>query len=220
MSNRCYLYSTNFVPGTNVPSEQRRITGIAEWSVHIPTAFHLLLSANPRVCSSLIWDVPEKIAIVGDYNAGCSALFRYLDAINQPEIALLCQEAKGFLQAESNKGPFFVLECGEIFEYSDEPLEEQNLQLLDEIQHASNGLDNSIAFLNSIQRQEVKPKPKGFLSRIFGTSRREPEPPDQLQEAILELGLGNWSNVLYCDPNEKEEDAPSDANSTNEDFDQ
>jgi len=71
MANRCYLYSTNSVPGS-AAAEDRHVVGISEFGHDIPLGFKLLLSENPRPCSSLIFEGTDEIALVGDYEAGVS----------------------------------------------------------------------------------------------------------------------------------------------------
>jgi hypothetical protein len=74
MANRSYLYATNTVPGIDVIQSKRQIIGISEWNYDVPVVYKLLLSGNPRLCKSSIWDVPDLIAIVGDYSLGLERL--------------------------------------------------------------------------------------------------------------------------------------------------
>jgi hypothetical protein len=196
MANRSYLYSSNFVPSLEANAGDRRITGISEWSYDIPIAFKVLLSGNPRKCRSSIWEVPEEIAIVGDYNLGLDRLLCFLDRMPLPEVAPLKDESRRFLEDEANKNPYFVLECGEIFEMEDSPLAEQNDRLLAEILKIEPVIESSLASL--LPNRPSTPKARGFFSRVLG---RNPPAAQQkvTTDAVQSLGLGNWSNVLYFD---------------------
>jgi hypothetical protein len=196
MANRSYLYSSNLVPSPEANEGEGRMNGISEWNYDIPIAFKILLSANPRKCRSSIWEVPEEIAIAGDYDPGVDRLFRFLDRIALPEIKSLKDEARQFLTADANKNRYFVLECGEIFEMDDEPLVEQNDRLLAEIRNIEPAMEAAIAQFSPTKPSEARSG--GFFSRLLGSKSLASEktiPPD----AIHSLGLGNWSNILYFD---------------------
>lgn len=224
MANRSYLYSTNFVPGSDVKKDERRIVGISEWNCDIPIVFKLLLSANPRRCRSSIWDIPEEIALLGDYDKGTANLFAFLERISDPAVQPLRQEARGFLAAEKNKNRYFLLECGEIFDMAEEPLQEQNDRLLDEIKNLGPQLEQKLADLAAPQGAAVKPardeerldlldrvyaaivnprsKEAGdFLARSFAAKSAVPKKQVDATQALYSLGLGNWSNILYFSPN-------------------
>lgn len=196
MANRSYLYSTNSVPPA-ADKSQRSIVGISEWNYDIPLVFKLLLSANPKKCRSLIWDVPDEIAVAGDYEEGVTRLFRVLDRISIPEIVPLRDEAREFLAAERNKGQYFVLECGEIFEMIDQPLTSQNDELLSEIRNIDGSAEETLAaYCKSPQTSPGK----GLLSRLL--RRTDPSSPQSSRPDINSIGFGNWSNVLFYDPNQ------------------
>jgi hypothetical protein len=208
MANRSYLYSSNFVPSPDANEVDRRMTGIAEWNYDIPIAFKVLLSGNPRKCRSSIWEVPEEIAIVGDYDLGLARLFRFLDRIPLPEVVPLKEEARRFLTDEANKNRYFVLECGEIFEMDEVPLSEQNDRLLAEVRNIEPLVEAVLANLSP--SQPTTAKPRGFLSRLLGR-----EPPAVAKKAsaagVDSVGLGNWSNILYFDlrqPRQQPDEAP------------
>lgn len=119
MANRSYLYSTNIVPGPDAEAQGRKLIGISEYNYDIPIVFKLLLSGNPRTCPSSIWDCNDDIALLGDYDAGLANLEAFLAQIQTPAAQPLIAEALEFLRKPENHNPYFVLECGEIFEMSD-----------------------------------------------------------------------------------------------------
>jgi hypothetical protein len=177
MANRSYLYSSNFAPSPEVNEADRRITGISSWRYDIPIVFKILLSGNPRKCLSSIWEGPEEIAIVGDYDQGLDRLLRFLDRITLPEVIPLKEEARQFLTDEANKNRYFILECGEIFELYDEPLTELNDSLLAEIRNIEPLLESALAELLPSQ----------------ASARKDPT------DSLHSLGLGYWSSILYFD---------------------
>jgi hypothetical protein len=196
MANRSYLYSSNLLPSLEMKEADRQMNGISEWRYDIPIVYKILLSGNPRKCRSSIWDVPEEIAIVGDYDHGLDRLLHFLDRISLPEIVPLKEEARRFLTDEANRNRHFVLECGEIFEMKAEPLPEQNDRLLAEIRNIEPGIESALAALSANQPSNAKSG--GIVARLLGRKSSLPEKKASA-DAVESLGLGNWSNVLYFD---------------------
>jgi hypothetical protein len=188
MANRSYLYSCDHIPGET--EDKAPLKGISEWKYDIPLTYKILLSCNPRICRSSIWEIDKNIAIVADYDSGVQKLIQFLDHVESPESANLVAEAKAFLQSTDNKGRYFVLECGEIFDMEDEDLEAQNNKLFAELSDLQPLIDEAIVMCRP-------KKPKGLLSKIFGRNKKE---ASQFSLApYYFLGLGNWSNILYFD---------------------
>lgn len=190
MANRSYLYTTNYLPESPEWEKVKDLHSISEWNYDIPIAFKLLLAGNPMAVKSSIWDVPEKIAIAGDFQAGLAALNNYLSRL-PPEAETLIAEAKSFLSKASNKRKYFVLECGEIFDMEEGPLETKNLALIEEIKSISKEIDA----LTVPKAITPKAPQRGFLDKLLGR-KQEPAKYDPL-EPFYGLGLGNWSNILY-----------------------
>ncbi len=184
MANRSYLFATDLLPAPGVKPVEGRMTGISEWNYDIPTAFRLLLTGNPRKATSSIWEVPEQLAIIGDYSLGVERLLSELSNYSEAEATALHDEARAFLTDPANQRRFFVLECGEIFEMDDEPLEEQNDQLLHEIE----------ALNTAPSPQAQIPTRVGLLGRLLGRNA------GTQRVDWNAYGLGNWSNVLYYEP--------------------
>ena len=195
MANRSYLYSTNFIPGTAIEKEARQITGMSEWNWDIPLVFKILISAHTKKCQSLIWEEPDEIALVGDHEEGVTHLMQFLEGLNHPAIGPLKAEARAFLVAEENKKPYFVLECGEIFEMEGESLAERNDLLLAEVSDLGPQVRKVIAELDTLTHEKLNPL--GFVARLFGL--RMPTRNDRSNDLIGKLGLGNWNNILYFD---------------------
>lgn len=197
MANRSYLYSTNVIPGTEAKKEDRKSIGISEWNYDIPIVFKLLLSGNPRTCKSSIWEIPEDIALVGDYAAGVECLEALMSKIKVPEAQSLVSEAMAFLRKPENQNQFLVLEGGEIFDMGQEPLSEQNLALLEEIKNLQSAIEHALQSLQPPPIQESQPL--GFSARIFGAKPEPARPTYDPMKPVHVLGLGNWSNILCFD---------------------
>jgi hypothetical protein len=195
MSNRCYLYSTNFVPGLEV-TEYRRAIGIASWSYDIPIVYKLLLSSNPRICRSLIFEGADEFALIGDYAKGVECMLRFLVRVSHPAVAEAMEQALEFLEAEENKNAYFVLEPGEIFDVLPESLPDEYRKLLAEIQNLQPQMDKAIAELEA--RMWEEDHPPGFFARLLGA--RTPVRKNDSTDLVYGLGLGGWSNVLFYEP--------------------
>lgn len=197
MANRSYLYSTNVIPGPSAKASGRKLIGISEWNYDIPIVFKLLLSGNPKICPSSIWDNHEEIALIGDYASGVKNLERFFSKIELPAAQNLIAEAIEFLNKKENQNQYFVLECGEIFDMGETPLLEQNLALLEQVNNLQHEVEQALQSL--VPPPVVPPKPIGFISKLFGRTPESPSPAPDVMKPIYGLGLGNWSNTLYFD---------------------
>ena len=195
MANRSYLYSSNIIPGPNAKANGRKLIGISEWNYDIPIVFKLLLSGDPRTCKTSIWDNPDEIALIGEYDAGVKNLEGFLSKVTHPSAQALIAKAIEFLNKPENRNPYFVLECGEIFALGDIPFPEQNLTLLEQVKNLQPEVD--LALQSLLPPAVVPPKPVGLISKLFGRKPEPPVPAYDPMKAIYGLGLGNWSNVLY-----------------------
>lgn len=197
VANRSYLYSTNVIPGPNAKDNGRKLIGISEWNYDIPIVFKLLLSSNPKACPSSIWENQEEIALVGDYASGVKNLEAFLSKITVTPAQPLIAEALEFLNRPENKSEYFVLECGEIFDMRDSPLQEQNLTLLAQVKDLQPEIDLA---LQSLLPPPAEPsKPVSFFARLLGRTSELPKQEHDPMQSIYSLGLGNWSNILYFD---------------------
>jgi hypothetical protein len=197
LANRSYLYSTNVIPGPNAKASGRKFIGISEWNYDIPIVFKLLLTGNPKTCTSSIWDNSEEIALIGDYASGVKSLEKFLSQIDLPAAQELIAEAIEFLNKPENQNKYFVLECGEIFDMGETSILEQNLELLDLVKNLQPEVEQALQSL--APPPVMQPKPVGFFSKLFGRTPEPPSPAHDLMEPVYKLGLGNWSNILYFD---------------------
>jgi hypothetical protein len=199
MANRSYLYSTNVVPGTDAKRTKHRIVGISEWDYGIPIVYKLLLTGNPRTCRSSIWEVPDHIALVGDYSLGLQRLKQLLKRIGLPAAQSSIDEALVFLEKEDNRKEYFLLECGEIFDMTAEPMEKQNSTLLEEIKNLDTEIEEVLSGLPLLPVKQ--PKARGLLATLVGVQPSRHDATFDARQVVSRLGLGNWSNNLYYDPN-------------------
>ncbi len=196
MANRSYLFSCNVVPRPDLPKESVKVQGLAEWNYEIPLAFRLLASADPAPCGSLVWDTPDQIAIAADYQQGVTRLKAFLSRIELPEAGTLIADTVTFLDQADNQNPYIVLECGELYEMSDEPPLQQNAALLARLQA---DLDEEVAVtLKSLE--PVQPKPPGLIGKLMGKKEVPIQATPEQLEILNSLGLSNWSNKLYYTP--------------------
>lgn len=178
MANRSYLYSSNRVPGPVKDGyEELELASLAEFPYDIPVAYRLLMSANPRVCHSVIWDSEEPIALAAEYDAGLARLAGFLAQIDLPQAQPLIQETLDFLGDPDNKQAFFVLEAGELFAMGEDGLAQQNLALLAELKDAELHAAQALASLREVSGQGE----------------------EALAAELRMMGLGSWSNTLYYD---------------------
>ncbi len=81
MANRCYLYTTDHLPGSADWTQKKDLRGVAERNDDIPLVFQILLSGNPVAVRSSIWDSPELLALAGESETGLRRLMDYLQLL-------------------------------------------------------------------------------------------------------------------------------------------
>ncbi|WP_430333968.1 hypothetical protein [Rhodococcus sp. ACT016] len=187
MANRSYLYTTSFAPDTDTArTPADRVSGISEWPYAIPLVFRILVSADPRPCRSLIWnDGPDPTAITGRCGPGIIRLEQFLARIDHPALGSWADDAIAFLRAHTEPDGHFVLECAEIFAMDDAPVGEQYTREIQALSELDTEIDATLA--------RLAPTKPNFWQRVFKPSQESLEAP------IRELGLGYWSDTLYCD---------------------
>jgi len=189
MANRSYLFASPFVPGADPEKDDpQQVKGISERSYAIPLVYRLLVSADVRLCRSMIWSRPEPTALAGRAGAGIDRLQQLLARIDHPAVAPLCKQALDFLSNHADRSGYFVLECAEILDMGDAPLGEQAADLLKDVQNIDAEIEAAVA--------ELAPKKKNFWQRVFTPSQESIEAP------LRELGLGYWSDTLYYAPDQ------------------
>ncbi|MCI9887566.1 hypothetical protein JT358_03690 [Micrococcales bacterium 31B] len=149
MANRSYLYSANLGADGTVTV----ISGISECRGLIPVSYNALLSGEPRVVPSLIWDNPEVPALLGDYAQGVAAFERMLDLLDpSPAVAAARGLLETHLRDPQVMGTHFLLEPGEVFVLVEDPFADQAQQLLDEC----TGADVAASLATYVNREGVE----------------------------------------------------------------
>ncbi|MDH6167879.1 hypothetical protein M2282_003029 [Variovorax boronicumulans] len=190
MANRSYLFASPFVPGPNAAgNDPKQLKGLSECNYNIPLVYQLLVSTDVQLCRSTIWtSLDEPTALAGRAGAGIDRLHQFLSRIDHPSVAPLRDQALDFLNSHADRNGYFVLECAEIFDMGDEPLGEQAVSLLRDVQNIDTEIEAAIS--------RLAPQKKTFWDRIFTPSQESIEAP------LRELGLGYWSDTLYYSPND------------------
>ena len=195
MANRSYLFASDVVPAPGISPNEHRAIGISEWNYDIPIVFKLLLSASPQPCPSLVWPTAGSVALVGDYAEGLARLKAFLGRIERADALPLIEEGLEFLNRETSRRKYLVLECAEIFSMDREDLMQCNTQLAGELLNLEKEV---VAALESILPSPVeKRKRAGLLAKLLGRTTAPPPPGADPLQAVYRLGLGNWSNDLY-----------------------
>ena len=132
MANRSYLYAVDILPA---PGEKRPpAKGVSEWNWDIPLVHKVLLSGDPQLRSSIIWESDEVFAVAGDYAAGVANLAAFLGELRHPEADVQAAEALEWLQDPVRARKYLWLEAAEIFDMDeDRGLKESAEALLAEV---------------------------------------------------------------------------------------
>lgn len=194
MANRSYLYACNQIPGS-ADTPEKRLVGLSECNYAVPLIYKIMLSANPSVCRSRIWNTDEQIAIIGGYREGVRMLADFLAKISHADVQPQIEQTLAFLNKPENNAHYLLLECGEIFDMQDEALGMQNNLLLDEILDLENAIDYTLYTINRMP--SIKPSHK--LLDLFKRKRKQTVHAEESDKMAAQLGLNNWSNNLYFD---------------------
>jgi len=220
MANRSYLYALNTDPGEYKTQTNSILHGISEYKHYIPLPFQILVSADTRMCDSLIFNHRHPLAICGRYQHGKERLFDFLEALStrrlypETELRQRINSSLAFFNENNSTLSYTLLECGELFEMSDEEPEKQNNELLEEILNIEDmiadfytELDVFNLRLQNLQRQlNEQLKPQYLLQKLFqkkaepDTTAIEKEIAKIEQEKWFILGIDSWSRHLYHSP--------------------
>jgi hypothetical protein len=201
MANRSYLYSTNLDSTTRKKEPTDKILSLGEYNYAIPLAFKILVSQEPKICPSVVWDYEHPIALLGDYEKGKAKLLQFLDEVRsknifpENEMIDLIEKTFFFLNREDRKEQFSILECGEIYEMGDDELEEQNKQVFEEIKNIDQQM---IEFYSDIEKlnKEMEQLQKGGNA---GDEEVKKKLRNLNHKKKNLLGLEGWADVLYFD---------------------
>jgi len=140
MANRSYLFSLGFNPSDRQKTKDDFVHGLSECPSSIPLAYMVLVSADPILCNSLIWEHDHPIAILADFDKGRQRLFDFLEtvsnvgAFDKDKLKQEIDKTKSFLSNPNGHSKYLLLELAEIFDFNDEQHEVQAQNFLKEVQ--------------------------------------------------------------------------------------
>lgn len=197
MSNRAFIYSTDLAGG---PLGNRSfgdvLRRLGSHRGDYPIVYKLLLSGNPRICTSLAYE-PREPALLGDYEVGLARLRAFLARIDIAQAQPAIQAALAFLGAPENRRQFLVLETADIVGMGEQSPKKQLRALINEI----NDLEPELERIRDAFKAWTAPIPAaappqpGLLARLFGA---KPVPAPQPQEPDVMEFLG-WMGLLSWD---------------------
>lgn len=198
MANRAYLYSLSNRPASYADRPET-ISGLSEWPYAVPFSYRVLLSGDPRLCSSLISDgfeddPPEARtplhAISGEFDAGYARLTKLCEVVRTATTSagLLAQldATKEFLDGHRDR--FLLLETIELDTMDEEDADglraavEREIEACREAGAAVDALpvDDPAAAADALTKLGLR------LDDDFDNRRNG-----------LPLGLSGWSDILY-----------------------
>jgi hypothetical protein len=180
MANRSYLYSTN--------KSWVKKRDLSEVPSDIPLFHKILLGVDTERISSHIWIYCEDpVAYLGKFGKGLKKYLNflsYLEKLPTVDKGLIASYKeitnRFFEQFPDKKSVSFILEPGEIFELTDEPLEEQAQDLFDEIIAISEDIDEIL---------------KNKRHNVFETENKKYW-ISRLQKDLTTIAP-NWNEVCY-----------------------
>ena len=216
MANRSYLYNIDFNTFERPKTDEDIILSVSEYAYEIPLVYKILVSIIPASTKSILWDYEHPIAISGDAANGRWRLFRFLDRLKGMDLydmSFLTEEiekTKQFFTDSKFKSNYFQLECGELYEMSDKPLEKQNQNLLKEMVEIDKTIDAFVKKVKAINfeidalqfQYEAMTKKTWFRKSrpVLSNSKRIEIQKTIENKKLLKrslLGIDNWSSVLY-----------------------
>lgn len=174
MGMRSYLYS--------VHDEEPRYRDMSEWKSAIPLLHYILIGVNPRVVSTKIWDVTEKIAIEGDA-AGRDIALRFIDWAEAQGLSFDAGGVREILTANDRQGTGFRLEPGEVYDL-------MGLDLPEMEAHAIGDAEIATAIVAEVER--LLSDPTSMLSSVKGP----PEMAYALENPLDRFG-DYFATVVY-----------------------
>jgi hypothetical protein len=131
MAHRSHLYAADALP--TAEGRPDPVAGISEHNWSIPLAHLLLVSADPRVVPSMIWD--RRTGVAGDYDRGAALLMELLRVVGEEvddEQDFVSVVATTKAQLDKQRARYFLLEAGEILDLEDEPAEAATDRLVEQ----------------------------------------------------------------------------------------
>src|SRR6187402_1791248 len=86
MANRSYIYSISFDRTKRKRENLDKVIALSEFNYAIPLSYKILVSQNPQLSNSFIWELEKPIAILGDFKKGKEKLFLFLEILKTKNI--------------------------------------------------------------------------------------------------------------------------------------
>ncbi|WP_405395597.1 hypothetical protein [Maribacter sp. Asnod2-G09] len=216
MANRSYLYNLDFNRLDRAKTPEDSVLSVSEYAYEIPLSFKILLSNDTLNSKSVLWDYEHPITISGDANKGKNSLFKFLDRLQtlhlfEPKyLKSEIEKTKQFFNDNKFDLKYFFLEGGELYEMGNEPFEEQNLEVFNEITQIEKTIENFIKHVESVNKeiahlvsQRNQMTKKGWFKKSVPvlSEKEKAQIEKTIQNKQIEkralLGIDNWSTILY-----------------------
>ncbi|WP_424002123.1 hypothetical protein [Maribacter sp. IgM3_T14_3] len=216
MANRSYLYNLDFNRLDRPKTPEDSVLSVSEYAYEIPLSYKVLLSNDTLNSKSILWGYEHPITISGNANKGKDSLFQFLDRLQtlnlfEPEyLNSEIEKTKQFFSDNKFELNYFFLEGGELYEMGNEPFEEQNLEVFNEVTQIETTIENFIKKVTSINKEienlasqrDRMTKKSWFKKSVPVLSEKEKVEIEkairnkQIEKRVL-LGIDNWSTILY-----------------------
>ncbi len=195
MANCSYLFLSNTEPwhrGSTAVPPMRHISTARH---HIPFAFKVLLSGDPKAIKPPRGAACRRL-LIANREPGVERLAAFLNRIDLPHARPVIDHTLAFLHKPEHMSAFFVLDPMAVFDLEEESYTRQVRKLIDEITTIESTFERESAKL----QEHLGPITIGpgmrpsFIARLFGAKQRPavqvpfPEPLYRFEQA----GLLNW----------------------------
>lgn len=215
MANRSYLYSLSNRP-TSYADRPETISGLSEWPYYVPFSYRVLMSGDPRECSSLVSDGFEDepddrktrlYAISSDFEMGFARLRRFMAVVRQlaagrsPGLIAGLDETVSFLEAHRDR--YLLLETIELDTMSYEGEAALRACVAEEIDACrqvgaaidvlpANAAEAALSLKMAAQHKSDAP-----LDALYGLRLDDDFDNVREEKTDYPMGLSFWDEVLY-----------------------
>lgn len=208
----------DFDPSQREKTANDKVNELAEAGSRIPLSFMILMSGEPRLCKSLIFEDPNEIALIADYKKGRQRLFSLLkkfaglNAVDNDRLRKAIEKTLEFLRKPDKEAQYILLEAGEIFAFEDIEFGDQANNLLADIKNVENTISELIK-----EAEETAKKREEYVFRLklvdniifriillpFWLGRKKRKEvlskalKDQDDDLLYDLGIEEWADYLY-----------------------
>jgi hypothetical protein len=196
LANFSYLLLSEREPAVSGPAANAPMRHIGTGRNHVPFAFKLLLSSEPRRVRDATSTAQKRFLLVSPREPGLARLRQFLQRIELSAAQPLVEQTLAFLDQPAQGLPYIVLNPWNIFDLGTEPHTQQFQALHDEIRNIDAAIDAQLAHIHtplpSMTIEETNQP--GFIARLLGARPKPPRVlpfPDPLYR-LEELGLHSF----------------------------